>query len=96
MLCHGITATRHSVVHGSRRLERAGHTVIAYDARGHGESDPAPAGEGYGYPELMGDLGAVIEEQVGGGPVCWPATRWAPTRPSALPWSFPIASPAWS
>jgi len=69
VLCHGITATRHSVIHGSRRLERGGHTVISYDARGHGESDPAPAGAGYGYPELRGDLAAVIDEQAGGGPV---------------------------
>jgi pimeloyl-ACP methyl ester carboxylesterase len=69
VLCHGITATRHSVIHGSRRLERAGHTVIGYDARGHGESDPAPAVAGYGYPELRGDLAAVVDEQAGGGPV---------------------------
>lgn len=69
VLCHGITATRHSVIHGSRRLERAGHTVISYDARGHGESDPAPVDTGYGYPELRGDLAAVIDEQAGGGPV---------------------------
>jgi len=69
VLCHGITATRHSVVHGSRRLERAGHTVISYDARGHGESDPAPAGAGYGYPELRGDLAAVIAGQADGRPV---------------------------
>jgi pimeloyl-ACP methyl ester carboxylesterase len=69
VLCHGITATRHSVIHGSRRLERAGHTVISYDARGHGESDPAPPSAGYGYPELRGDLAAVIEDQAGGGPV---------------------------
>lgn len=66
VLCHGLTATRHSVVHGSRLLERAGHPVVTYDARGHGESDPAPAGQGYGYPELMGDLDAVIASQVGG------------------------------
>jgi pimeloyl-ACP methyl ester carboxylesterase len=69
VLCHGITATRHSVIHGSRRLERAGHTVVSYDARGHGESDPAPPGSGYGYPELREDLAAVIEEQADGGPV---------------------------
>jgi len=69
VLCHGITATRHSVIHGSRRLERGGHTVISYDARGHGESDPAPFGSGYGYPELIGDLAAVIENQAGEGPV---------------------------
>lgn len=65
VLCHGITATRHSVIHGSRALERAGHTVVLYDARGHGESDPAPAGEGYGYPELVGDLESVIDTAIG-------------------------------
>jgi pimeloyl-ACP methyl ester carboxylesterase len=69
VLCHGITATRHSVIHGSRRLERAGHAVVSYDARGHGESDPAPVGAGYGYPELRGDLARLIDEQAGGGPV---------------------------
>lgn len=68
VLCHGLTATRRSVVHGSRRLERGGFAVIAYDARGHGESDPAPDDPGYGYPELVGDLGAVIEDQAGRAP----------------------------
>jgi pimeloyl-ACP methyl ester carboxylesterase len=67
VLCHGITATRRSVVHGSRRLERAGHLVIGYDARGHGESDPAPPGEGYGYPQLVEDLEAVIAGEAGAG-----------------------------
>jgi pimeloyl-ACP methyl ester carboxylesterase len=69
VLCHGITATRRSVVHGSRRLERGGHRVIGYDARGHGESDPAPPGWGYGYPELISDLETVIESQAEEGPV---------------------------
>ncbi|HKT84061.1 MAG TPA: alpha/beta hydrolase [Solirubrobacterales bacterium] len=69
VLCHGLTATRGSVVHGSRRLERGGFATIAYDARGHGESDPAPATAGYGYPELVADLAAVIDDQVGKGPV---------------------------
>lgn len=65
VLCHGITATRRYVLHGSRALERAGHTVVSYDARGHGESDPAPGGQGYGYPELVGDLETVLAETVG-------------------------------
>lgn len=65
VLCHGITATRRYVVHGSRALERAGHEVVSYDARAHGESDPAPAGQGYGYPELVGDLEAVLAATVG-------------------------------
>lgn len=69
VLCHGLTATRRTVVHGSRTLERAGHAVVTYDARGHGESDPAPAGRGYGYPELVGDLEAIIEAAVGEGPI---------------------------
>jgi pimeloyl-ACP methyl ester carboxylesterase len=69
VLCHGITATRRSVIHGSRRLERAGYRVIGYDARGHGESDPAPPGGGYGYPQLRGDLAGVIDGQAGGGRV---------------------------
>lgn len=67
VLCHGITATRRYVVHGSRALERAGHAVVTYDARGHGESDPAPENQSYGYPELVGDLERVAEATVGEG-----------------------------
>jgi pimeloyl-ACP methyl ester carboxylesterase len=68
VLCHGITATRRYVVHGSRALERSGHRVVSYDARGHGESDSAPPGQGYGYPELVGDLETVVAATVGEGP----------------------------
>lgn len=67
VLCHGITATRRYVVHGSRALERAGHKVVSFDARGHGESDPAPQGQGYGYPDLVGDLETVVAATVGEG-----------------------------
>jgi pimeloyl-ACP methyl ester carboxylesterase len=65
VLCHGITATRRYVVHGSRALARAGHRVITYDARGHGDSEPAPEGEGYGYPQLVEDLERVVSDQIG-------------------------------
>lgn len=65
VLCHGLTASRRYVVHGSHVLERAGHRVITYDARGHGESEPAPAGQSYGYPELIADLERVVEAEVG-------------------------------
>jgi pimeloyl-ACP methyl ester carboxylesterase len=68
VLCHGITATRRYVLHGARALERAGHRVVAYDARGHGESDPAPGGEGYGYPRLVADLERVVAAEVGEAP----------------------------
>ncbi len=61
-LLHGLTATRRYVVHGSRALARSGLRTIAYDARGHGESDPAPADGGYAYSELAADLGRVVDE----------------------------------
>lgn len=60
VLLHGLTATRRYVVMGSRALERAGHRVIAYDARGHGRSAPAP-GRAYGYEDLAADLQAVLD-----------------------------------
>lgn len=65
VLCHGITATRRYVLHGSKALPRAGYRVVSYDARGHGESAPAPVGEGYGYPQLVADLERVVDSQVG-------------------------------
>jgi pimeloyl-ACP methyl ester carboxylesterase len=65
VLCHGLTASRRYVVHGSRFLERADHRVISYDARGHGESDGASATQSYGYPELIADLERVVDAEVG-------------------------------
>jgi pimeloyl-ACP methyl ester carboxylesterase len=67
VLCHGLTASRRYVVQGSRFLEREGHRVLTYDARGHGESDPAPPGGSYGYPELIEDLERVVDAEVGDG-----------------------------
>jgi pimeloyl-ACP methyl ester carboxylesterase len=63
VLLHGLTATHRYVVMGSRALERSGHRVIAYDARGHGRSDPAPDPAAYGYDELMADLERVMNER---------------------------------
>jgi len=60
VLLHGLTATRHYVVMGSRMLERSGHRVLAYDARGHGRSEPAADGR-YGYESLGGDLAGVLD-----------------------------------
>jgi 3-oxoadipate enol-lactonase len=65
VLLHGLTAVRRYVVHGSRVLPRRGFRAISYDARGHGESDPAPADTGYGFEELSADLAAVLGAQVG-------------------------------
>ncbi len=62
VLLHGLTATRRYVVMGSKSLQRSGHHVVAYDARGHGKSSPAADPSAYGYPELVGDLEAVLDE----------------------------------
>jgi pimeloyl-ACP methyl ester carboxylesterase len=63
VLAHGLTATRRYVVMGSRALERGGHRVIAYDARGHGRSSPAPDPSAYTYPDLAADLLAVLDDR---------------------------------
>ena len=59
---HGITAARRYVTHGSSLLERRGLTSAMYDARGHGESDPAPEGEQYTYETLASDMAAVAAD----------------------------------
>ena len=61
VLLHGLTATRRYVVMGSRALERSGHRVIAYDARGHGESSPASQPTDYDYGSLAADLLALLD-----------------------------------
>jgi pimeloyl-ACP methyl ester carboxylesterase len=61
VLLHGLTATRRYVVMGSRSLERSGHLVVSYDARGHGRSAAAPETGAYGYEQLAGDLEAVLD-----------------------------------
>jgi len=60
---HGLTATRRYVLHGSVALARRGHRLVSYDARGHGVSDPAPAGGGYSYGELTDDLRALLADR---------------------------------
>jgi pimeloyl-ACP methyl ester carboxylesterase len=63
VLLHGLTASRRYVVMGSTVLQRAGHRVICYDARGHGRSAPAAGPDEYGYERLAGDLEAVLDER---------------------------------
>jgi pimeloyl-ACP methyl ester carboxylesterase len=61
VLLHGLTATRRYVVMGSRSLERSGHRVLSYDARGHGRSAPATDPGSYGYEYLAADLEEVLD-----------------------------------
>jgi pimeloyl-ACP methyl ester carboxylesterase len=61
LLAHGLTATRRYVVMGSTSLQRSGHRVISYDARGHGISSPAGDPSAYDYAELGRDMRAVLD-----------------------------------
>jgi pimeloyl-ACP methyl ester carboxylesterase len=63
VLLHGLTATRRYVVMGSRALERSGHRVVAYDARGHGASTGAEDPDAYDYDDLVEDLRAVLDDR---------------------------------
>lgn len=94
VLLHGLTATRHYVVMGSRALERSGHRVIAYDARGHGRSGAPPDASAYSYEDLGLDLAAVLDSSgveravfaggsMGAHTILWLALR-APERVGGL------------
>ena len=63
VLLHGLTATRRYVVMGSRALERSGHRVVAYDARGHGASTGPEDPHAYDYDDLVDDLRAVLDDR---------------------------------
>ena len=62
VLAHGLSATRRYVVHGSKLLQRSGYHVVSYDARGHGESNPAPDRSEYEYSDLVDDLGRLLDQ----------------------------------
>lgn len=102
ILCHGLSATRRYVVHGSKVLPRKGYRLHTYDARGHGESDPAD--DGYGYERLADDLGRVADRVTAGGePIlgghsmgCHTAVAYAlrdPGRVAALILVGPVYTP---
>ncbi len=61
VLTHGLTATRHYTVMGSKALPRAGYRLTTYDARGHGDTSPAPDRDAYEYRDLVEDMSAVLD-----------------------------------
>lgn len=65
VMLHGLTATRHYTVMGSRHLDRRGIANVAYDARGHGRSERGSSPRDYGYEHLAADLAAVVGEVSG-------------------------------
>jgi 3-oxoadipate enol-lactonase len=104
VLLHGLTASHRYVVMGSRALERSGHRVIAYDARGHGRSSPATSPSAYGYGDLGADALAVIDAlgvqravfagaSMGAQTLAWLALH-APDRVGALVVITPAYEPA--
>lgn len=98
VLLHGLTATRRYVVHGSSALQRAGHRVVAYDARGHGDSDPA---QPYDYASLAADLLDVLDKRgldravlAGASMGAHTAVRFALDHPERVR-ALALITPAW-
>ncbi len=67
LLVHGLASNARLWDGVSAVLAAAGHRVVAVDQRGHGESDRAATG--YRYPEVTGDLVALVESMALGTPV---------------------------
>ena len=68
VLQHGGGQTRHAWKGAGEALGEAGYHVVAYDARGHGDSDWAPPDD-YGTDFMVEDLCRVIEALGGRNPV---------------------------
>ncbi len=68
LLQHGGGQTRHAWKGAGETLGRVGYHAVAFDARGHGDSDWAPDGV-YGQDAMVKDLVCVIEALGGERPV---------------------------
>lgn len=68
VLQHGGGQTRHAWKGTGELLASAGYHVIAFDARGHGDSDWAPDGH-YGQNAMVADLKCVLAAFAGRRPV---------------------------
>lgn len=67
LLLHGGGQNRHTWATSARRLNAQGYTVVAYDARGHGDSDWDPDGQ-YDVERLASDLITVRQHYLGDRP----------------------------
>ena len=92
VLLHGLTATHRYVVMGSRALERSGHRVIAYDARGHGALRPGARPRRLRLRRPGRRPRRASSTSAGSSAQSWPARRWAPTPRCASRSSSPSAS----
>ena len=68
LLAHGFGQTRQAWVQTQRRLSEAGHGSLAYDARGHGQSERNPAASRYGGEQFVDDM-ATAAAALGPAPV---------------------------
>ena len=69
---HGLSASRAAALAAGMSFEglgERGHTVVAYDARGHGQSTGRPIAADYTWANLSGDMLALIDEVSPDGPV---------------------------
>lgn len=68
VLCHGFLDVGFSFDRVGQRLAEAGHRAVAFDFRGHGETDWVGTGGYYHFPDYALDLHALLP-QVTDGPV---------------------------
>ncbi len=73
LLVHGLASNARLWDGVAERLNRLGHTVLAVDQRGHGESDRVD--EGYDFATLSADLATVLVEATT-GPVIAAGQSW--------------------
>lgn len=83
VLQHGGGQTRHAWKGAGETLGNAGYHTVAFDARGHGDSDWAPEGQ-YGADFMVDDLSCVIEAMGGGKPILVGASMGGGTSLVAL------------
>jgi pimeloyl-ACP methyl ester carboxylesterase len=62
LLSHGYLATRHMWGPNVAALAAAGHTVVTWDQRGHGDSDYPDDDDAYGESMAVGDMAAILDE----------------------------------
>lgn len=68
LLQHGGGQTRHAWKNAGETLGAAGYHAVAFDARGHGDSDWAPDGD-YSQDAMVDDLVRLVDELGGRRPV---------------------------
>ena len=68
VLQHGGGQTRHAWKGAGETLGNAGYHAVAFDARGHGDSDWAPGGE-YGSDYMVDDLRCIVDALGGKTPI---------------------------